>query len=215
MKMAKASTADMEMAMKLCSALEAMDRRFFPEGAEGEHDPEDFDCDDDAHCGQALRHVIDILQGGSIGRVIWGMYVMLDPENKVVDPDADTLEEHPETVAAMKDRERMDWLADPENGIGNVQLPAAVVHANVHSLRDAIDAAMDLPSNVRAQGREAALPAKRPSGAAGYVHAAPTFQAFPSLVRDNLKLGFSFAYWLASLNELKIFSSLVSGGGLS
>lgn len=36
MKMAKASTADMEMAMRLCSALEAIDRRFFPEGAEGE-----------------------------------------------------------------------------------------------------------------------------------------------------------------------------------
>ncbi len=63
MKMAKASTADMEMAMKLCSALEAMDSRFFPDGAEGDNDPEDFDCDDDAHCGQALRHVLDILQG--------------------------------------------------------------------------------------------------------------------------------------------------------
>lgn len=147
MKMAKASEADMEMALKLCSALEAMDRRFFPEGAEGENDPEYFDCDDDAHCGQALRHILRILQGGSIGRVIWGMYVMLDPANKVVDPDADTLEDHPDTVAAMRDRERMDWLADPANGIGNVQLPTEVVHANVHSLRDAIDAAMALPSN--------------------------------------------------------------------
>ena len=43
MKMAKASSADMEMAMKLCSALEAMDSRFFPGGAEGDNDPEDFD----------------------------------------------------------------------------------------------------------------------------------------------------------------------------
>jgi hypothetical protein len=150
MKMAKASTADMEMAMKLCSALEAMDRRFFPDGAEGEHDPEDFDCDDDAHCGQSLRHVLDILQGGSIGRVIWGMYVMLDPANKVVDPDADTLEDHPETVAAMKDRERMDWLADPVNPVGNVQLPTAAVTANIHSLRDAIDAAMAMTANALA-----------------------------------------------------------------
>ena len=150
MKMAKASTADMEMAMKLCSALEAMDRRFFPDGAEGEHDPEDFDCDDDAHCGQSLRHVLDILQGGSIGRVIWGMYVMLDPANKVVDPDADTLEDPPETVAAMKDRERMDWLADPVNPVGNVQLPTAAVTANIHSLRDAIDAAMAMTANALA-----------------------------------------------------------------
>ena len=54
MKMAKASTADMEMAMRLCSALEAIDRRSFPEGAEGENDKADFDCDDDAHCGQVI-----------------------------------------------------------------------------------------------------------------------------------------------------------------
>jgi len=41
-----------------------------------------------------------------------------------------------------KDRRRMDWLADPENKIGNVQLPTEIVKANRHSLRDAIDAAM-------------------------------------------------------------------------
>ena len=51
---------------------------------------------------------------------------MLDPANKVVDPDADSLEYHPKTVAAFLDSERMDWLADPANGIGNVQLPTAV-----------------------------------------------------------------------------------------
>ena len=61
--------------------------------------------------------------------------------------DADTLEDHPETVAAMKDRERMDWLADPVNPVGNVQLPTAAVTANIHSLRDAIDAAMAMPAN--------------------------------------------------------------------
>ena len=41
----------------------------------------------------------------------------------------------------IKDRERLDWLADPDNTIGNVQLPLKCVTANVHSLRDAIDAA--------------------------------------------------------------------------
>lgn len=100
MKMAKASDADMEMALKLCSALEAVERRFFPEGSEGEHDPEDFDIDDDAQCGRVLRHLDGILRGGSIGRVIWGMAVLLDPENKLVDPEALTLEPHPEAAAA-------------------------------------------------------------------------------------------------------------------
>lgn len=41
----------------------------------------------------------------------------------------------------VMDRERLNWLADPDNTIGNVQLPLKCVTANVHSLRDAIDAA--------------------------------------------------------------------------
>lgn len=40
------------------------------------------------------------------------------------------------------DARRIDWLADPANTIGNVELPTKVVRAHLHSLRDAIDAAM-------------------------------------------------------------------------
>jgi hypothetical protein len=40
------------------------------------------------------------------------------------------------------DGKRLDWLADPDNQIGNVQLPVGAVIENVGSLRDAIDAAM-------------------------------------------------------------------------
>ena len=112
MKMAKASKADMDMALKLCSALEAVDRGFFPEGSEGSNDPEALDLDDDEHCGQVLRHVCQILQGGSIGRVIWGMYVLLDPNNKLVNPDASTLEPHPDAEVAEKDAERLRWLLE-------------------------------------------------------------------------------------------------------
>lgn len=42
---------------------------------------------------------------------------------------------------AREDVARMDWLADPANAIGNVQLPTHCVAAHPHSLRDAIDAA--------------------------------------------------------------------------
>jgi hypothetical protein len=45
------------------------------------------------------------------------------------------------------DAKRLDWLADPANTIGNVQLPTEAVTANLHSLRDAIDAAMAMPAN--------------------------------------------------------------------
>ena len=48
---------------------------------------------------------------------------------------------HPDTV-------RLGWLADRDNHIGNVQLPAECVAGNLHSMRDAIDMAMQMqPEN--------------------------------------------------------------------
>lgn len=52
---------------------------------------------------------------------------------------------HPDTV-------RLDWLADRDNHIGNVQLPAECVACNLHSLRAAIDMAMRMqPENAETQ----------------------------------------------------------------
>ena len=45
-------------------------------------------------------------------------------------------------VAIQKDADRLDWLADTNNLVGNVQLPTSCVEQNLHSLRAAIDAAM-------------------------------------------------------------------------
>ena len=42
----------------------------------------------------------------------------------------------------QKDADRLDWLADTNNLVGNVQLPTSCVEQNLHSLRAAIDAAM-------------------------------------------------------------------------
>lgn len=107
MMMAKASEVDLQMAMDLCAALDCLGQRFLPcmpeaieqLGADDETEP--FDSDDDAQCGRALRHLLDIAERGSLMRVIWGMAVLLDPANKIVDPNADTLEHHPDTVAAL------------------------------------------------------------------------------------------------------------------
>ena len=44
---------------------------------------------------------------------------------------------HPDTA-------RLDWLADRDNHIGNVQLPAECVERHLDSMRDAIDAAMSI-----------------------------------------------------------------------
>ena len=42
------------------------------------------------------------------------------------------------------DAARLDWLADPANIHGAVSLPRHCVEANLHSMRDAIDAAMEI-----------------------------------------------------------------------
>lgn len=40
------------------------------------------------------------------------------------------------------DKARLDWLADPKNNNGNVQLPIGAIQENLHCMRAAIDAAM-------------------------------------------------------------------------
>lgn len=49
-----------------------------------------------------------------------------------------------EIHSLRKDKASLDWLADPNNKIGHVQLPVECVERNMHSLRAAIDAAMEI-----------------------------------------------------------------------
>jgi hypothetical protein len=107
-KIAKASEADIEMATELVLTLEALGHRFCPAMPEAiaPVDPKDdflridepFDKTDDAQCGSALRHLLDIAERGSMGRVVWGMAAVVDPKNNIVDPNADTLEVNPELL---------------------------------------------------------------------------------------------------------------------
>lgn len=53
-------------------------------------------------------------------------------------------EAHYGTGDTITDTDRINWLADPKNTIGNVQLPRNVVIGNVASLRGAIDEAMEM-----------------------------------------------------------------------
>lgn len=46
----------------------------------------------------------------------------------------------------LKDKARLDWLADVDNTIGNVILPTDIVERNLGSLRDGIDEAMSIES---------------------------------------------------------------------
>lgn len=47
----------------------------------------------------------------------------------------------------LADARRIDWLADPNNSIGNVQLPRDIVERNLGSLREAIDEAIAKEGN--------------------------------------------------------------------
>lgn len=57
--------------------------------------------------------------------------------NVVARPEHLELIPHPDTV-------RLDWLADPANKIGKVILPTECVEQRLDSMRDAIDAAMQM-----------------------------------------------------------------------
>lgn len=114
MKMAKASEADLKMAMDLTNALESLERyRCFPDALRP--DPDDmagFDEDNADHCREVLEHLLKLVRSASLMRVVFGCAVMLDPENKCVDPDADTIEHHPDALAglaAKQARPLIEW----------------------------------------------------------------------------------------------------------
>lgn len=102
MKMAKASTADLEMAMELSRFVEELVDGYCPKQA-CIHDPEDEDSeeiewlepDDREQAQRIIEAIKQIARKGSIFRVTFGMAVVCDPRNELLDPDADTLEVHP------------------------------------------------------------------------------------------------------------------------
>lgn len=60
--------------------------------------------------------------------------------NAVAHPETLEIVPHPDTV-------RLDWLADTHNKIGSVLLPRECVEKHLDNMRDAIDAAMQLPTD--------------------------------------------------------------------
>ena len=54
------------------------------------------------------------------------------------------MEKEPELQELLKDKARLDWLADVDNKLGGVTLPRDIVGRNLHSMRDAIDEAMSI-----------------------------------------------------------------------
>ena len=116
MKMAKASEADLNMAMDLSNALENLAGRWsavMPEAVERLRDGDEseyFDIDNPEQCQRALRHILGLVGNSSLMRVVFGCAVMLDPANGLVDPNAHTIEHHPDNVAAKQDTAALNWI---------------------------------------------------------------------------------------------------------
>lgn len=162
MKMAKASQADLDMAMDLAAMLDTLGHRHCPAMptviARNDGD-EQFDIDDAEQCSRALRALLETADRGSLFRVVWGAVVMLDPRNKLVDPGADTIERHPDGIANAKDAERYRWLRAQNWNDGLL--------AVVADPKDAVKLGHDCPSLARLDEQiDAAMLAQRAVGAA-------------------------------------------------
>jgi len=100
MKMAKATEADLDAALKITQIISDLEKRQMPSSDEGEFEGH-FDRNDPEQCMTALNAILDAAYKGNLFRVTFGMVVVLDPRNELVDPDADTLEVHPKVMAAL------------------------------------------------------------------------------------------------------------------
>lgn len=92
---------------------------------------------------QRLDELSDAVTKGKAGEYEFTMQIPANPER-----DADfVLARAAQVIRELSaDKARLDWLADPANGCGAVQLPTECVERNLGSLRDAIDDAMRLPA---------------------------------------------------------------------
>jgi hypothetical protein len=106
MKMAKATQADLDAAMKLHQLLNAIDGGNFPPDGDNEEWPE-FDEDKRDHLQSFLERALACFNNPPSGlmRVLMAASCALDPANKMYDPDKDYLDFHPRIALAEQQRD--------------------------------------------------------------------------------------------------------------
>lgn len=107
--MAKASDADIEMAMTMANILDDIDRGYFPSklADKDSEETEWIDTDDREQYARLIEGLQKVLGQGSIFRVVWGMAVVCDPRNECIDPDADCIEHHPKRQQLEQQRDEL------------------------------------------------------------------------------------------------------------
>ena len=139
MKIARAKEQDIEALQQLAVLIEDPSAQLFDED-----DPQNFDGCNPEHLTMLWDKIVDISRHGYLTRAAMNLSALLDPNNEILDFAQSALELSPKLQQGLNDTKRLDWLADRDNHIGNVQLPAECVACNLHSLRDAIDMAMQM-----------------------------------------------------------------------
>lgn len=152
MKMAKASQADLDMAIELSNALEALADRWgatMPEKVAkptGDEEVERFELSDHDHCIRVIEYLQRLTRSASLFRVVFGMLVLLDPCNEIVDPEADTLEHHPKVEATRLAWEAACAFIDAHAADPDLTPKMRAAHAEFVRCRDALKAITNPPS---------------------------------------------------------------------
>lgn len=108
MKMAKASEADISMSMTMANILDDIERGYFPAKLASDPESEEtewLDTADREQYGRLIDGMRRVLNQGSIFRVIFGMAVVCDPDNELLDPTSDVLAVHPKLTLALEQRD--------------------------------------------------------------------------------------------------------------
>ena len=92
--------------------------------------------------GDLVRRKTDGASGVVAGTKLKSIWVVFEGGASSTFYDAEEFEliPHPDTA-------RLDWLADKNNPNGSVLLPRECVEKHLDNMRDAIDAAMQLPAD--------------------------------------------------------------------
>lgn len=138
MKMAKASEADLRMALDITQMLESFERGFFPLTDDMDR-TECFDSDSGEDCRRAMEMILDAMKKGSLYRVTFGMIVLLNPKNEAIDHSLDYLEHHP------KVRVHDELVEALRVAFGHVDRDT---HGNDHAMVASVLAKVDDPENV-------------------------------------------------------------------
>lgn len=94
-------------------------------------------------CQRCLRHLFKIADKGSLLRAATNLDAVFMPENKIINPDSDILETHPDIDRGLADTRRLDWLFNPENKEAASTLFANCVDKRSDDFRAAIDEASE------------------------------------------------------------------------